>query len=60
MSKLVESNIKNLIYFFRGYRVMLDSDLANLYGVETRVLNQSVSRNNDRFPPDFAFRLSEA
>ena len=39
---------------------MLDSDLANLYGVETRVLNQSVSRNNDRFPPDFAFRLSEA
>lgn len=39
---------------------MLDSDLANLYGVETRVLNPSVSRNNDRFPPDFAFRLSEA
>ena len=38
---------------------MLDSDLANIYGVETRVLNQSVSRNKDRFPSDFAFRLSE-
>lgn len=59
MSKIVESDIKNLIYFFRGHRVMLDSDLANIYGVETRVLNQSVSRNKDRFPSDFAFRLSE-
>lgn len=59
MSKIVESDIKNLIHFFRGHRVMLDSDLANIYGVETRVLNQSVSRNKDRFPSDFAFRLSE-
>jgi len=59
MSKLIESDIKNLIYFFRGHRVMLDSDLANIYGVETRVLNQSVSRNKHRFPSDFAFRLSE-
>lgn len=38
---------------------MLDSDLASIYGVETRVLNQSVSRNVDRFPSDFAFRLSD-
>ena len=59
MSKLIESDIKNLIYFFRGHRVMLDSDLASIYGVETRVLNQSVSRNEDRFPSDFAFRISE-
>jgi hypothetical protein len=60
MSKLIESDIKNLIYSFRGHRVMLDSDLANIYGVETRVLNQAVSRNKDRFPPDFAFRLSSS
>jgi hypothetical protein len=59
MSKLVESDIKNLIYFFRGTRVMLDNDLAKIYGVETRVLNQAVSRNKDRFPSDFAFRLTE-
>jgi len=58
MSKYVESEIKNLIFFFRGHRVMLDSDLANIYGVETRVLNQAVSRNKGRFPEDFAFRLS--
>ena len=58
MSKLIESDIKNLIYFFRGHRVMLDSDLANIYGVETKVLNQAVSRNHDRFPSDFAFRLT--
>jgi len=38
----------------------LDSDLANIYGVETRILNQSVSRNKDRFPSDFAFRLTES
>lgn len=59
MSKLVESDIKNLIYFFRGNRVMLDNDLAKIYCVETRVLNQAVSRNKDRFPSDFAFRLTE-
>ena len=38
------------IYFIRGHRVMLDSDLAELYGVETRALNQAVRRNLDRFP----------
>jgi hypothetical protein len=46
------------IYFIRGQRVMLDSDLAVIYGVETRVLNQAVQRNLDRFPEDFAFRLT--
>ena len=50
--------IKHRIYEVRGMRVMLDRDLAELYGVETRVLNQSVRRNIDRFPEDFMFQLS--
>ena len=55
----VES-IKNRIYEIRGLRVMLDRDLAELYGVETRVLNQAVKRNIDRFPEDFMFRLNKS
>ncbi|MBO6087013.1 ORF6N domain-containing protein [bacterium] len=51
--------IKNLIYTIRGHRVMLDSDLAMLYGVETRVLNQAVKRNINRFPANFMFQLSK-
>ena len=51
--------IEQKIYTFRGIRVMLDSDLAELYGVETRVLSQAVSRNPDRFPEDFMFRLTD-
>lgn len=43
----------------RGAKVMIDSDLAELYGVETRILNQAVRRNPDRFPEDFVFRLTE-
>jgi phage regulator Rha-like protein len=50
--------IKNLIYTIRGYRVMLDSDLATLYGVETRALNQAVKRNIERFPKHFMFQLT--
>ena len=50
--------IKNMIYTIRGQRVMLDFDLAALYGVETRVLNQSVKRNTERFPDDFMFQLN--
>lgn len=46
------------IFLIRGQRVLLDRDLALLYGVETRVLNQSVMRNRDRFPKDFMFQLS--
>ena len=46
------------IQFVRGQRVLLDRDLAALYGVETRALNQAVKRNATRFPPDFMFRLS--
>ncbi len=51
--------IKNLIYTIRGHKVMLDSDLAMLYEVETKVLNQAVKRNIERFPKDFMFQLSE-
>mgnify|MGYP000411230410 CR=1 FL=1 len=47
------------IYYIREQKVMLDSDLAELYGVETRVLNQQVKRNIDRFPDDFMFQLSD-
>lgn len=46
------------IYFLRGRRVMLDPDLALLYGIETKVLNQSVKRNISRFPDDFMFQLN--
>ena len=51
--------VKNLIHEFRGKKVMLDFDLARLYQVETRVLNQSVKRNLKRFPSDFMFQLTE-
>ena len=45
--------IETMIYTIRGQRVMLDSDLAKLYGVETKALNQAVKRNRKRFPSDF-------
>ena len=48
--------IKHRIYEVRGLRVMLDRDLAELYGVETKVLNQAVKRNIERFPEDFMFK----
>jgi phage regulator Rha-like protein len=50
--------VERRICEIRGIKVILDSDLAELYGVETRALNQAVRRNIDRFPDDFAFRLS--
>ena len=53
------TNIQNLIYEIRGYKVMLDSDLAMLYEVETKVLNQAVKRNIERFPEDFMFQLTK-
>ena len=52
--------IERAILLLRGHKVMLDSDLASLYGVETKVLNQAVSRNIERFPADFMFQLTEA
>ena len=51
--------IERKIYLVRGKKVMLDRDLAFLYGVETRILNQAVKRNLDRFPEDFMFQLSK-
>ena len=50
--------IERAIYLIRGQKVMLDRDLAVLYGVETRVLNQAVTRNARRFPADFMFKLT--
>ena len=52
-------NIENLIHVIRGKQVMLDVDLARLYGVETKRLNEQVKRNMDRFPEDFMFQLSK-
>ena len=59
IKEMNELAIKEKIYEIRGQRVMLDFDLAELYQVETRVLNQSVKRNIRRFPEDFMFQLSE-
>ena len=56
--KIESTNIVPFIYFIRNEKVMIDRDLANLYGVETRTLNQAVRRNIDRFPVDFMFELS--
>ena len=52
-------DIKNLIYVVRGKQVMLDSDLAMLYQVGTKVFNQAVSRNIERFPENFRFQLTK-
>lgn len=54
------SNIESLILNLHNQQVMIDSDLASLYGVETKVLNQAVKRNQDRFPERFMFRLNNA
>lgn len=54
-----ESTIVNKIYAIRNQKAMLDRDLAELYGVETRVLVQAVKRNIDRFPSDFMFQLDD-
>lgn len=59
MQNIPDREISKRIYLIRGRSVMLDRDLAGLYGVETKVLNQSVKRNLDRFPSDFMFQLNE-
>ena len=56
---LNENEIRSKIYAVRGLQVMLDGDLAELYNVETRALNQAVKRNIGRFPKNFMFQLSE-
>lgn len=57
--ELVKTTEDSLIYIIRGQRVMLDEDLARMYGVDTKVLNQAVKRNHARFPAEFMFQLSE-
>ena len=51
--------VMNKIYFIRGQKVMIDTDLAELYGVETKVLKQAVKRNTERFPEDFMFEMNK-
>ncbi len=58
-SLIPDERIMSKIYFIRGQKVLLDQDLAMLYGVETRRLNEQVKRNMKRFPDDFMFQLSE-
>ncbi|MEO6080887.1 MAG: ORF6N domain-containing protein [Steroidobacteraceae bacterium] len=56
----VAANVASQIHVFRGQRVLLDSDLAALYGVTTKAFNQAVRRNVERFPADFLFQLTES
>ena len=51
--------VENVIFTIRGYKILMDTHLAELYGVETRVLIQAVKRNEDRFPTDFMFQLTQ-
>ena len=57
--RIIVEEIEEKIYLIRGQKVMLDSDLAEVYQVETKVLNQAVKRNLHRFPEDFMFQLAE-
>lgn len=59
MTETTQTSIENLIYVVRNRQVMLDSDLAKLYQVETKVFNQAVKRNIDRFPDSFRFQLTK-
>jgi len=60
MKEIIQQQvIEGMIFVIRGHRVIIDRDLANLYGVETRVLNQAVRRNIDRFPEDFMLQLTK-
>lgn len=57
--KVPNESIISRIFFIRGKKVMFDRDLAELYGVETKILNQAVKRNIKRFPEDFMFQLNK-
>jgi hypothetical protein len=59
LPEIKDQNISSLIYLIRGEKVMLDFDLAKLYGVETRRLKEQVKRNINRFPNDFMFQLTD-
>jgi hypothetical protein len=56
---ITETTIESKIYLIRGQKVMMDSDLAEMYGVETKVLKQAVKRNMDKFPEDFMFEMTD-
>lgn len=56
---IITSEIESYIVTIQGQKVMLDSDIASLYGVETKRINEQVRRNSDRFPEDFVFQLTE-
>ena len=59
MTEMILKNIEDKIFVIRGQKVMVDSDLAELYGIATKVLNQAVKRNQKRFPDDFMFQLTD-
>jgi len=59
ISIILQEIIRQKIYLIRGEKIMFDKDLAELYGVETRILNQAVRRNEKRFPADFMFQLNK-
>lgn len=59
MKSLIKPEYETLIFQFRGFKVMIDADLAILYGVSTKALKQQVKRNRERFPKDFMFELSK-
>jgi hypothetical protein len=56
---IIQDNIEDRIYTIRGMQVMLDRDLAELYGVETKRVNEAVRNNPDKFPDDFIFELEK-
>ncbi|MCV6607184.1 MAG: ORF6N domain-containing protein [Campylobacterales bacterium] len=59
MEVILQDKVQTKIYTIRGLKVMMDRDLADLYGVETKVFNQAVKRNIKRFPEDFMFQLTK-
>ncbi len=59
ITSIIDHRINNAILFIRGQKVMLDIDLADIYGVKTKRLNEQVKRNINRFPSDFMFQLSD-
>ena len=59
MAEITSHRIRKMIYVIREQGVMLDSDLAELYDVETRILNRNVKRNIEKFPNDFMFKLTK-
>lgn len=58
-SNLTQNQIESLIFTIRGFQVMIDRDLAEMYQVETKVLNQALKRNIERFPEQFRFQLED-